>query len=202
MPGYNPIHGYDTGPPPPPYNPNGGSLPVQVVQGYAPAPHLIQPVAQLVPQYVPYSIPYPWAEQQYIIQRPQPQQIYVHQPPPQPIHIQQPAPQHVHFTSLPANAGVQAGYDYFPQECCKIHLILGSTPPWELPANYSALQHIKRMVPINTKMADVMKNFGCTGADPAKNILFEVQEAGNGRWVKGMAFKVSIYRCLSLHCLF
>ena len=32
-----------------------------------------------------------------------------------------------------------------------------------------------------------MQNLGCTNEDPKKNKMHEVQEAGQGKWVKGLS---------------
>ncbi len=34
-----------------------------------------------------------------------------------------------------------------------------------------------------------MQNLGCTNADAKKNVLYEVAEQGNGKWVKGLTIR-------------
>lgn len=36
---------------------------------------------------------------------------------------------------------------------------------------------------------DMMQQLGCNNKDANKNVMTEVQEAGNGKWTKGMVFK-------------
>jgi len=180
MPGWNPIHGFDSGPPPPRANPNPNARPAHpVIQLVAPQPRWVFTAYGWQLQPVP---------QQYIVQ-PQPLPVFIQQPQPQPIHIQQPPPQHIYVNQPTTQGGLSPGYDAFPQECCKVHVILSNIPPWD--PTFGAFQHTKNMIPIHTKMSDVMKKYGCTNADPAKNILYEMTEAGNGRWLTGLIFKVS-----------
>lgn len=70
-------------------------------------------------------------------------------------------------------------------DVCKVHVLKCATPPWELtPGTY--IHHEKHEIPIDTKLSVVMERFGCNNADPKKNKVYEVQEAGNGKWSSGM----------------
>lgn len=50
---------------------------------------------------------------------------------------------------------------------------------------------MKVLVPVNTTIKELMQNLGANNPEAKKNRLFEVAEAGNGRWLKGMEIGVS-----------
>ncbi|OLN87669.1 hypothetical protein CCHL11_05633 [Colletotrichum chlorophyti] len=84
--------------------------------------------------------------------------------------------------------GCEPGYNYFfPAAHTKIHVFRTSTPPWQLPAN-ARIQFSAFHVPVNTTLAEVLKGFGATNPTPKKNRCFEIVQAGNGKWYKGLCF--------------
>lgn len=48
---------------------------------------------------------------------------------------------------------------------------------------------MKFFVPANMTVKDMMVQLGCDNKDSNKNVMTEVTEAGNGKWMKGMVFK-------------
>lgn len=44
-------------------------------------------------------------------------------------------------------------------------------------------------VPTCITVKELMKSLGCDNAVAGKNVLYEITEAGNGRWHKGMVVK-------------
>ncbi|OAA65383.1 hypothetical protein SPI_02170 [Niveomyces insectorum RCEF 264] len=83
--------------------------------------------------------------------------------------------------------GCEPGYNYFfPAEHTKIHVLkTGSTPPWQLPANFT-LQFHACHVPVNTTVAELMRGFGARNPNPKKNVITEVCNGGGGKWYKGI----------------
>lgn len=92
-------------------------------------------------------------------------------------------------------AGLPVGYDYaFPHEHTKIHVFTTKEKPWQIANplwNWDATKHVKLFVPSNTTVKELMQNLGCTNEDAKKNVLHEVTEQGNGKWVKGLTIVVS-----------
>ncbi|KAF6805802.1 hypothetical protein CSOJ01_09231 [Colletotrichum sojae] len=84
--------------------------------------------------------------------------------------------------------GCEPGYNYFfPAAHTKIHVFRTSTPPWQLPAN-ARIQFSAFHVPVNTTLSEILKGFGATNETPKKNKCFEIVQAGNGKWYKGLCF--------------
>lgn len=95
----------------------------------------------------------------------------------------------LHLRNHTGGVGLPPGYDYaFPLEHTKIHVFkTGPTPPWRQTLwSGDATNHVKLLVPCTTTVKELMQNLGCTNSDASKNKLHEIQEAGNGRWVKGI----------------
>ncbi|KAF9871335.1 hypothetical protein CkaCkLH20_11256 [Colletotrichum karsti] len=92
------------------------------------------------------------------------------------------------LTNSTGGTGCEPGYNYFfPAAHTKIHVFRTTTPPWQLPAN-ARIQFSAFHVPVSTSLADVLKGFGATNATPKKNKCFEIVQAGNGKWYKGLCF--------------
>ncbi|PQE19236.1 hypothetical protein CJF30_00007588 [Rutstroemia sp. NJR-2017a BBW] len=95
----------------------------------------------------------------------------------------------VHLRNQFGGVGLPPGYNYlFPKSHCMIH---GSTPPWQASTplyNHDARNHKKFFVPANMTVGEMMKALGCNNEKADKNVLTEVTEAGNGRWLRGMKF--------------
>jgi hypothetical protein len=184
--GFNTFHGFDTGPPPPGFP---GSQP-QGVQYATMAP---QPATFAFPQptfaptvAAPMAVPsvvtqatlpnfYPpgWGGQSYPAIAPVAGGMFPG----------------VHLRNHTGGVGLPPGYDYaFPTEHTKIHVFkTGPTPPWRQTLwSGDTNNHVKLFVPCTTTVKELMQNLGCTNSDAKKNKLHEVQEAGNGRWVKGI----------------
>ncbi|CAK7232701.1 hypothetical protein SCUCBS95973_009191 [Sporothrix curviconia] len=83
--------------------------------------------------------------------------------------------------------GCEPGYNYFfPAEHTKIHVLkTGSTPPWQLPPNFTIQFHAIH-VPVNTTVAELLKGFGAKNPLPKKNVITEVCPGGGGKWYKGI----------------
>ncbi|EXF73973.1 hypothetical protein CFIO01_05799 [Colletotrichum fioriniae PJ7] len=93
-----------------------------------------------------------------------------------------------HLSNSTGGTGCEPGYNYFfPAAHTKIHVFRTSTPPWQLPLN-ARIQFSAFHVPVNTTLAEVLKGFGATNPNPKKNKCFEIVQAGNGRWYKGLCF--------------
>lgn len=88
--------------------------------------------------------------------------------------------------------------------------------PWQL-SPFDNLKHAKLMVPVSvspfsspfplpssltsrpkrlttelgvqTTIKDFMQNIGCNNPEAGENVMHEISEAGNGKWVKGLTFK-------------
>ncbi|TVY19149.1 hypothetical protein LARI1_G003612 [Lachnellula arida] len=189
--GYNTFHGFDQGPPPPNFTPNQGfGIPQYPAFFTAQAPPqaygfpamqvpVVAPVAS-VPQ-MPYMTPMP----QYGYPYPYPGQTHP-APPPRP----NPAFPGIHLRNHTGGVGLPPGYDYaFPQAHCKIHVFTTKTPPWQhttLLHSWDESTHVKMFVPTNTTIKELMQGLGCTNEEAKKNVLHEITEAGNGKWLKGL----------------
>ncbi|KAM0327010.1 hypothetical protein ACHAQA_006133 [Verticillium albo-atrum] len=84
--------------------------------------------------------------------------------------------------------GCEPGYNYFFSAAhTKIHVFKTPTPPWQLPPNTGVEFHASH-VPVTTTLAEILKGFGASGPTPKKNRCFEISQAGNGKWYKGLSF--------------
>ncbi|GJC99969.1 hypothetical protein ColKHC_08795 [Colletotrichum higginsianum] len=93
-----------------------------------------------------------------------------------------------HLGNSTGGTGCEPGYNYFfPAAHTKIHVFRTSTPPWQLPAN-ARVPFAAFHVPVNTTLAEVLKGFGALNPNPKKNKCFEIVQAGNGKWYKGLCF--------------
>ena len=75
----------------------------------------------------------------------------------------------------------------------KIHVFTTKEKPWQVAYplhSWDAAKHVKLFVPVTTTVKELMQNLGCTNADAKKNVLHEVTEQGNGKWVKGLTIVV------------
>ncbi|KAM5345872.1 hypothetical protein ACJ41O_011733 [Fusarium nematophilum] len=92
------------------------------------------------------------------------------------------------MTNSSGGVGCEPGYNYFfPAEHTKVHVFKSETPPWQLPAN-AQIPFIASHVPCDTKLADLLKGFGCTNPTSKKNRCFEIISGGNGKWYKGFSY--------------
>ncbi|TVY23646.1 hypothetical protein LHYA1_G008062, partial [Lachnellula hyalina] len=187
--GYNTMHGFDQGPPPPSFTPNQGFgipqypafFPAQAPpQAYGfPAPAMQVPVAA-APQMPQYGYGYGYGHGY-----PYPGQTHPAPPP-----RANPAFPGIHLRNHTGGVGLPPGYDYaFPQAHCKIHVFTTKTPPWQYTTvlhSWDETTHVKMYVPATTTVKDLMQGLGCTNAVAGKNVLYEVTEAGNGKWLKGL----------------
>ncbi|OHF02073.1 hypothetical protein CORC01_02652 [Colletotrichum orchidophilum] len=185
-----------------PYIPHGGyGAPAAYGNYYYPAPtyqsYPVAPATAAAPY--PGSTAYAWPGAQH-------QQGY-YPPPPPGTYPFQPGGQSTYAArtaqGLPAldprnpaatlsnstgGTGCEPGYNYFfPAAHTKIHVFRTTTPPWQLPTN-ARIQFSAFHVPVNTTLAELLKGFGATNANPKKNKCFEIVQAGNGRWYKGLCF--------------
>ncbi|TQN67693.1 hypothetical protein CSHISOI_07752, partial [Colletotrichum shisoi] len=93
-----------------------------------------------------------------------------------------------HLGNSMGGTGCEPGYNYFfPAAHTKIHVFRTSTPPWQLPAN-ARVPFAAFHVPVNTTLTEVLKGFGALNPNPKKNKCFEIVQAGNGKWYKGLCF--------------
>ncbi|KAK1980881.1 hypothetical protein LZ30DRAFT_782424 [Colletotrichum cereale] len=84
--------------------------------------------------------------------------------------------------------GCEPGYNYFfPAAHTKIHVFRTAQPPWQLPAN-ARVPFAAFHVPVGTTLAELLRGFGASNPNPKKNKCFEIVQAGNGRWYKGLCF--------------
>ncbi|EGY20171.1 uncharacterized protein VDAG_02187 [Verticillium dahliae VdLs.17] len=84
--------------------------------------------------------------------------------------------------------GCEPGYNYFFSAAhTKIHVFKTPTPPWQLPPSTGIEFHASH-VPVTTTLAEILKGFGASGPTPKKNRCYEIAQAGNGRWYKGLSF--------------
>ncbi|RDL33915.1 uncharacterized protein BP5553_08283 [Venustampulla echinocandica] len=169
--GYNTFHGFDAGAPPP---------------GFSPA----QPHAAQFPGVYGFPVPYPMpipigAPPQPIIAPP----YFNGQQYPAPPPYDQTIPG-IHLRNHTGDVGVPWGYDYlFPKENCPIHVFKTTAKPWQIDTalhSWDDRQFVKLLVPVTTTIKELMQNLGANNADPKKNRLYEIAEAGNGKWLKGM----------------
>lgn len=85
--------------------------------------------------------------------------------------------------------GLEPGYNYlFPPSHCKMHVLKCAAPPWQ-SAGGEALAYNAHVVPTCVTLKELLQQFGCDNADPAKNVLHEVAQGGGGRWYRGIAIK-------------
>lgn len=179
--GFNTVHGFDQGPPPPGYP---GGFPGGI-HGF-PSPSYPPP-------------PYGWPQQQQQPFYPTPQPFY---PPyggfgmggqtwPAVPPMGDSGFPGIHLRNDTGGVGLPPGYDYaFPTEHTKIHVFKTKEKPWQIQiykennAAYSRL-----FVPSNTTVKELMQNLGCTNSDAGKNILYEITEKGNGHWASGLRIK-------------
>lgn len=183
--GTNPAHGRDMGPPPPLGRGQGGFQP-QPFSGFG-GPGSQQPWFSPVATSSQTS-PFPMWNAPQATQGFFTQGGGTHGPTSQPII--NPALPAANMTNSTGGVGCEPGYNYFfPAEHVKIHVFrTGSTPPWQLPANFSAPFYAVH-VPVNTTIGDLLKGFGATNPNPQKNKVVELHQGGNGRWYKGMSFR-------------
>ncbi|KAB5536337.1 hypothetical protein GE09DRAFT_346461 [Coniochaeta sp. 2T2.1] len=108
---------------------------------------------------------------------------------PQPYPVVDPDLPAANMTNSTGGVGCEPGYNYFfSQEHTKIHVLKsGSTPPWELPRNFSVPFHACH-VPVSTTVGELLKGMGATNPVAKKNKVFEVVQGGNGKWYKGLSF--------------
>jgi hypothetical protein len=184
--GFNSFHGFDTGPPPPGFPPSQqNGTPYATMFPQQPAFAVPQPFfapAASVPIAVPTLVNHPivpglypagWGGQTHPAMAPVANSMFPG----------------VHLRNHTGGVGLPPGYDYaFPTEHTNIHVFkTGPTPPWRQTLwSGDASNHVKLFVPCMTTVKQLMQNLGCTNGDPKKNKIHEVQEAGNGRWVKGI----------------
>ena len=182
--GYNTFHGFDTGAPPPgfpPSQPNSvyyaAMFPAQpsfpVVHPIFAAPSPVAIPTLVSPPSFPGIYPPGWGGQTHPAMAPTANSIFPG----------------VHLRNHTGGVGLPPGYDYaFPTEHTKIHVFkTGPTPPWrQVLWSGDASNYVKLLVPCTTTVKVLMQNLGCTNSDAKKNKLHEIQEAGNGRWVKGI----------------
>ncbi|KAH8602994.1 hypothetical protein B0O99DRAFT_588053 [Bisporella sp. PMI_857] len=97
----------------------------------------------------------------------------------------------VNFKNETGGVGMPPGYNYlFPAEHCKVHVLKTKIPPWQLSLHYGQLNDIeygRYIIPANVTVKELMQQFGCTADAPNKNHVHEIQEAGDGKWIKGMS---------------
>ncbi|WYZ43133.1 hypothetical protein EsH8_VI_000832 [Colletotrichum jinshuiense] len=210
----NPMNGPDADPRRPPWGPNTGMQLPRYGEAYIPHPGWAQPGGAYAaygnycyypsPSYFSYpaTAPYPgstayaWPG----AQQPQPAGGYASYPL-QPggqsawaartaqgrpaLDPRSPAAQ---LSNSTGGTGCEPGYNYFfPAAHTKVHVFRTSTPPWQLPAN-ARVQFSAFHVPVGTTLAEVLRGFGATNPAPKKNKCFEIVQAGNGRWYKGLCF--------------
>jgi hypothetical protein len=193
--GYNTFHGFDTGPPPPGFPPAqpGGQHPTPQFRrpGWPQQPFgfpaFQQPAVLASPLIVPpavmpgfpYPFPYPYGGQAHPAIAP----------------VTDGGFPGIHLRNDTGGIGLPPGYDYaFPHEHTKIHVFTTKEKPWQnqMPLwNWDATKHVKLLVPSTTTVKGLMQNLGCTNEDAKKNVLYEVSEQGNGKWVKGLTITVS-----------
>jgi hypothetical protein len=196
--GHNPLFGRDAGPPPPPGAGRGaayGAPQQQQVWGQYPGYQPSRPYSYSYPQ-LQYGIPttpayptpgYPqsWAPASNATGT----AMTLGSRPFQPAPAIDPALPAGNMTNSTGGVGCEPGYNYFfPAEHCKmIVLKTGSTPPWQLPPNFS-VGFSAMHVPCNTTLGELLKGFGATNSVPKRNRVTEVVQGGNGRWYRGMGF--------------
>lgn len=176
MPGYNTFHGFDTGPPPPGFSPSQSNgmqysalFPQQPSFGFPQLGVAASAPAPTAPRLQPFYL----GGQTYSASAP----------------VGNSGFPGIHLQNHTGGVGLPSGYDYaFPIEHTKIHVFkTGSTPPWrQILWPGDTRNHVKLVVPCATTVKELMQNLGCTNKDPKKNQVHEVQETGNGRWVKGL----------------
>jgi hypothetical protein len=175
--GYNTFHGFDIGPPPP---------------GFPPGQPTGMPFSAFFPPQASFALPQPTFAQ------PMPAALFPQGwgglPNPATAPLRNGGFPGIHLRNHTGGVGLPPGYDYaFPREHTKIHVFkTGPTPPWQQTLwSWDGTNHVKLLVPCTTTVKELMQNLGCTNSDANKNKLHEIQEAGNGRWVKGITISGS-----------
>ncbi|KAH8661691.1 hypothetical protein BGZ60DRAFT_91017, partial [Tricladium varicosporioides] len=199
--GYNTFHGFDSGPPPPSFGPAQGAglpqyrlgfwggSPAQSTYGWPampaigampppPPPYPAGPFVANGPIITPQPFPYGGGGSWPSI------------PPVPGLNADFPG---IHFRNHTGGVGLPPGYDYaFPAEHCKIHVFKTKEKPWQHLSPlwaWDQTTHVKLMVPCRTTIKELMQNLGCVNEDAKKNVLYEVSEHGNGKWLKGLEIK-------------
>ncbi|KAK3690221.1 hypothetical protein B0T22DRAFT_190410 [Podospora appendiculata] len=207
--GYNPIHGRDTGPPPPRNGPRpncahypGAGFPVTGFPAPAPAP---APAPTTYPYIAGYPAPANYGGYSYMIQHPPAigttfATTQVNQRPyqytsglhgsnrlPQAYPRVDPTMPAVNMNNSTGGVGCEPGYNYFfPPEHTKIHVLkCGARPPWEHRPN-AVFEFHACHVPVNTTVAELMAGFGATNPEKKRNVITEVVQGGGGRWYRGI----------------
>lgn len=108
---------------------------------------------------------------------------------PQPYPLVNPDLPAANMTNSTGGVGCEPGYNYFfSPEHTKVHVVKsGSTPPWELPRNFSVPFHACH-IPTSTTVGELLKGMGATNPLAKKNKVWEVVQGGNGKWYKGLGF--------------
>lgn len=92
------------------------------------------------------------------------------------------------MTNSSGGVGCEPGYNYFfAAEHTKVHVFKSDTPPWQLPVN-AQIPFVASHVPCDTKLADLLKGFGCTNSSAKRNRCYEIISGGNGKWYKGFSY--------------
>lgn len=83
--------------------------------------------------------------------------------------------------------GLEPGYNYiFPDSHIFVHVLKSSIPPWQLEGT-EEIEYQAHKVPSCVSVGTMMKGFGCDNEDKKKNVLYEVVQAGNGKWYRGIS---------------
>ncbi|KAL3419674.1 hypothetical protein PVAG01_08172 [Phlyctema vagabunda] len=204
--GFNTLHGFDMGPPPPGFN--HGQLPPFNFQAFTQqwSSQAMNPSAQsihIAPAAAPQPPPQPALVYHFAQPAPAPAPAPA-APQPQPYPYLYPgqwpsaAPVSdggipgIHLRNNTGGVGLPPGYNYlFPPTSCQIHVFKTATAPWDMAglSKDDARTHVKLVVPCNTSVKDLMQGLGCNNPDAAKNVLYEVTETGNGAWSRGLVIK-------------
>ncbi|KFA69766.1 hypothetical protein S40285_06009 [Stachybotrys chlorohalonatus IBT 40285] len=97
-----------------------------------------------------------------------------------------PATPAAQMTNSTGGTGCEPGYNYFfPPEHTKIHVFRSTTAPWQLPA-HSQITFAAYQVSSDMTLEKLLKGSGCNNPSPKKNFCYEIHNAGNGKWSKGM----------------
>jgi hypothetical protein len=92
----------------------------------------------------------------------------------------------INIKNATGGIGLEPGYNYiFPDEHCKVHVLKCATPPWQLEGT-EQVQFNAHVVPTCVTIKTLMQQFGCDNAEPAKNVMHEVVQGGNGKWYRGV----------------
>ncbi|KAH6677121.1 hypothetical protein B0J14DRAFT_635869 [Halenospora varia] len=205
--GYNTFHGFDNGPPPPSFGPSQGAGSPQYRSGFwsaLPTPAFGWPAIPAVPAVpvtpgIGVTPPPPYAVGPFVANGP----IMTPQPFPYggggswpsipPVPSQNADFPCIHLRNHTGGVGLPPGYDYaFPSEHCNIHVFKTKEKPWQHSGPlwaWDQTTHVKLMVPCRATVKELMQNLGCVNEDAKKNVLYEVTEHGNGRWLRGLEIK-------------